>query len=354
MIGFQATSYSVNDFRNWNTGGELTLNPKFQRRSVWPVNAKSYLIDTIIKGKPVPKIFIRQNIDLKTKRTIRDVVDGQQRLRAIIEFLEDGFRISKIHSGEYGGKLYSQLSEDVQTDILNYQLSVDILIGIDDADVLDIFKRLNARAYILNRPEKLNAEYSGDFKETVHLLAKDYYSFWENNKIFSDQSILRMKEVELVSELLIAMNEGMKNIKDIKKYYKDWDAQFAHREISIERFNKIITLISEIFGQNLAKSRFKRPQLFYSLFCSLYHLQYKLPLLEASQKKIVRNDLGKVRIAVNEIEKMIRVSQKDPAAVFSAQQRKFLVAASAATSEPKMREIKAQFICSKIVSYLSH
>ena len=52
-------------------------------------------MDSIVREKPIPKIFIRQDIDPKTKTTVREVVDGQQRLRTIFSFLQDGFKINK-------------------------------------------------------------------------------------------------------------------------------------------------------------------------------------------------------------------------------------------------------------------
>jgi uncharacterized protein with ParB-like and HNH nuclease domain len=75
-------------------------------------------MDTILRGKPIPKIFIRQKLNPTTKTSVREVVDGQQRLRTILSFLEDGFTISNRHNFVYGGKFFSQLDEDVQTQIL--------------------------------------------------------------------------------------------------------------------------------------------------------------------------------------------------------------------------------------------
>ena len=49
-------TYSVNDFRDWNNAGTLELAPKFQRRSVWTGKARSYLIDTILRDLPMPKV----------------------------------------------------------------------------------------------------------------------------------------------------------------------------------------------------------------------------------------------------------------------------------------------------------
>ncbi|MBS3115477.1 DUF262 domain-containing protein, partial [Candidatus Woesearchaeota archaeon] len=97
MKNFDSRTYNIEDFREWSERGQLILNPKFQRRQVWTPSAKSFLIDTILRGDPIPKIFIRQNIDPSTKKSIREVVDGQQRLRTILDFIKDGFVISKIH-----------------------------------------------------------------------------------------------------------------------------------------------------------------------------------------------------------------------------------------------------------------
>src|SRR5690348_724350 len=75
------TQYRVADFVGWQSNGILELNPNFQRRSVWKKGAKSYLIDTIIRGLPMPIIFLRDiPADLRTFQPKRGVVDGQQRL----------------------------------------------------------------------------------------------------------------------------------------------------------------------------------------------------------------------------------------------------------------------------------
>jgi hypothetical protein len=67
MKSFDSRVYSINDFVEWDKNGQLELNPVFQRRAVWNDKAKSYLMDTIIRGKPIPKIFIRQKINVSKK-----------------------------------------------------------------------------------------------------------------------------------------------------------------------------------------------------------------------------------------------------------------------------------------------
>src|SRR4051812_49027619 len=67
MKNYDSRTYSINDFIEWDRQKQLELNPLFQRRSIWSEKAKSYLIDTIIRGKPIPKIFIRQRTNVTTK-----------------------------------------------------------------------------------------------------------------------------------------------------------------------------------------------------------------------------------------------------------------------------------------------
>ena len=143
MKSFDSRAYSINDFVEWDKQGQLELNPSFQRRQVWSDKAKSYLMDTILRGKPIPKIFIRQRINVTTKKSLREVVDGQQRLRSILSFIKDGFEVSKRQNKACGGCRFSQLPEDIQSQVLSYELSVDLLINLPDSEVLDIFGRLN-------------------------------------------------------------------------------------------------------------------------------------------------------------------------------------------------------------------
>ena len=77
--------YRISDFVEWHKEKRLNLNPDFQRGSVWSPGARTFLIDTILRQLPVPKVYLRTNIDVATKKTVREVVDGQQRMRAILD-----------------------------------------------------------------------------------------------------------------------------------------------------------------------------------------------------------------------------------------------------------------------------
>jgi len=127
------TQYKVSDFLNWYKAGLLILSPKFQRRSVWRPGAKSYLLDTIVRGYPIPIIFLREKkTDLKTLEHKREVVDGQQRIRTMLSFIapsslgdkfepaRDAFQIKKVHNKQLAGRDFGQLPEEIRQSILDY------------------------------------------------------------------------------------------------------------------------------------------------------------------------------------------------------------------------------------------
>lgn len=306
MKNFDSRTYSVNDFREWDSRGELLLQPKFQRRSVWSDKARSYLIDSIIRGKPIPKLFIRQDINPKTKKTVREVVDGQQRLRTILSFLKDGFKLSKTHSSELGGLFYSEMPDDTQTAVLKYELSVDLLLDAPDKEVLDIFARLNSYAVKLNSQELRNASYFGEFKTLAYTLGFEYVTFWTENKIFSDSQLLRMGEVELVSDLMVALIDGIKSRKAIDSYYKKYDDDFKDKKRVGQEFRAVMDAIGEMGTGTIASSPFKSPVLFYSLFSAIHHHLYGQKGLDAARKPFKIAQYPRVWNALEAVDSIIK------------------------------------------------
>jgi hypothetical protein len=71
--------------------GRLNLAPEFQRNSVWPRRAKAYLIDTMLADRPMPIFFLERHASAQTGEAALTVIDGQQRLRAILDFIANGF-----------------------------------------------------------------------------------------------------------------------------------------------------------------------------------------------------------------------------------------------------------------------
>ena len=150
--------FRISDFIEWRKQKQVDLNPNFQRGSVWSPAARTFLIDTILRQLPIPKVYLRTKINVTTKITVREVVDGQQRMRAILDFADDGFTLSK-RAGEFVGLKYSTMSPEQQEIFLSYAIAVDQLVNASDTDVLEVFARLNSYTVTLNPPEKRHAKY---------------------------------------------------------------------------------------------------------------------------------------------------------------------------------------------------
>lgn len=341
MKSYDSRTYSINDFVEWDAQKKLELNPKFQRRPVWTPKAKSFLMDTILRGKPIPKVFIRQKINVTTQTSIREVVDGQQRLRTILSYVKDGFAVSKRQNSEHGGKVFSQLGEDVQAQVLAYEVSVDLLINLPDAEILDIFSRLNSYAVVLNEQEKLNADHFSPFKVLADRVGHKYNSYWTAQGILTSNQIMRMLEVNLVADLLIALLEGIKSKKQVKKFYDQYETNFDHDvEVLEDHFDRVITAIGEIYPEGLSNTEFRRPHLFYSLFVAVAHRLHPVPnlppppLLGYSTPQVARNGLERVEVIFADPDDMF----------LTREEQGFIQDSRRATTDEKVRVQRSVFL----------
>jgi len=348
MKNFDSRTYSISDFLEWHRRGQLELNAKFQRRNVWNDKARSFLMDTIIRGKPIPKLFIRQQLDPRTKESTRDVVDGQQRLRTILGYLNDAFPISILHNEKFGGILFSQLDQvdpAIQTSILSYELSVDLLINLPDSEILDIFSRLNSHAVPLNEQEKLNAHYFGTFKLLADELAHMYNDYWTNNRIISPSHILRMDDVALVADLLIVMIDGIQSRKQIPQLYKKYENQFeVDPRVLKKRFGEIIQKIDETFEGKIEESEFSRVSLFYSLFAVYYHLLYGIQDAPMVPNGFLWNP-HRLRNKLERIELLI----KEEMPPWESEDRQFLTDSKKSTTDLATRRRRFTYILSALL-----
>jgi len=342
MKSYDSRTYSINDFVEWDKAGQLELNPRFQRRPVWTEKAKSYLMDTILRGKPIPKIFIRQRINVSTKTSTRDVVDGQQRLRTILSFIKDGFVVSKRQNPDHGGLHFSQLPEEVQANVLAYEVSVDLLINLPDPEVLDIFSRLNSYAVILNEQEKINADHFGPFKVLADEIGRRYYDYWSDQGILTDKQILRMQEVNLVADLLIAMLVGIKSKKQIKKYYDLFEANYEIDSDKLSaQFDSVILRISQIYPEGLSDTEFRRPHVFYSLFTAVAHTIFGLPGLGAGLGALAVYGVESSR---NNLERVQEIFDEDNFSTLTKEEIQFLQDSRRATTDEKVRIRRTNYL----------
>jgi hypothetical protein len=259
-ISVTKTIYTVTDFVAWQREGHLNLRPYFQRGNVWTPKAKSFLIDTLLRGYSIPIIYLQNKPDRHTLTNVRLVVDGQQRLRTILSYVaptiltdysdRDSFSILRSHNAEYAGLPFDALPSIAQDRILQTELSVHVLPpSLSDAHLLQLFARLNSTGERLNDQELRNAEFHGVFKTLAYNLSYEQLERWLEWSIFPARSIAQMRDVELMSELMIgtlrgAQNKSKKQIDDIYRFYDD---DFAKSDEVVSRVRDTFNALEEIY-----------------------------------------------------------------------------------------------------------
>ena len=332
----------------------LELSPDFQRRSVWSQNAKSYLIDTVIRGRPIPKILITQKlIGTRQKRT---VVDGQQRLRAILEFYNGDFKISKAHNDEYAGCTYEMLPEEITNDFLKYELGVDLLFDMSDEFILDVFARINTYTVSLNTQEKRNAKYIGYFKQYAYKYGLKYVRYFIDGKILTKSQVTRMAEAELTAELFVSLMEGIQTNKNTEQFYKKYEDEIGNLENSSKKFDKIMSYIGEIYPvDDISKTNWSRVHLFYTLFTVIGHCLYGLSGPKAEFRVGIKpQHVGKLRIILNEISlKYDEYTDRSFKGEMPSGYNKFIDFSRRRTTDTAARIGRVNFVCKTIKAKIS-
>ena len=160
----------------------LAANPEYQRGEVWSEPQKKKLIDSVLRGYPLPVIYlhhIQRDVD-GMRRDDLEIIDGQQRIGAIHAFREGAFRLFDPILDEaqarfpiflreqpclWGRKAFESMTEDLQTRFLRTEMPVAIITTEDTHEVRDLFVRLQS-GLPLNPQERRDAQ-PGDFNHFV-------------------------------------------------------------------------------------------------------------------------------------------------------------------------------------------
>lgn len=263
----RTTTKDVALLRQLYDDGQLDLAAEFQRYSVWPRPAKAYLIDTILANRPIPQLFIQRYTSAQTGRPNYRVIDGQQRLRAVFEYLDDRFALGKSSGKRLEKRKFSDLPQSLKDRILDYDFVVDELSGYSDRDVKDLFVRMNKFVVRLSPQELRHAREEGAFYDFVERLGA--WDIWREKRIFTPRQMARMRSVEFSAELAILLIEGPQDKKAaIDLYYGEYQREFKDGPIVEKQLTACFDWLQEALPQ-LDKSRFRKPVDLYSLVGAL-------------------------------------------------------------------------------------
>jgi hypothetical protein len=164
--------------------GKLFVNRRYQRKLVWTLEEKQKLIESIQKKYPIPAILIAEREDYPGTY---EIIDGLQRLHAIISFIETAFptlsgaRFAIQHFptakqvADEGG--FSPIASETYLtqrevgDVLNYNLATSYMRGATEAEINDVFDRINTYGHRLSDQERRQAGVQNEFSNMVRSVA---------------------------------------------------------------------------------------------------------------------------------------------------------------------------------------
>lgn len=273
------SQFTVAEYVKQMRTGDIKVNKNYQRSSaVWPPAARSYLIDTILHGYPIPKLSLYQKTDLKSRTTTKEIVDGQQRSQAIRDFFENSLRISG-HS-TFKGKTFEQLEPEHQERFLAYAINADVFAAATEEEIREVFRRINSYNVPLNAAERRHAKFQGEFKWFVVKLCEDHSQSLKDLGIFSEQQLGRMNDAALFSEVCRTLVYGVDHASEpkLEALYKDFDKEFDVADDLSAAINTAMRLLLE--WDDLHGSPLYKPYNVYSLMTAIGHIARRFPALQ--------------------------------------------------------------------------
>ncbi|MGL5082680.1 MAG: DUF262 domain-containing protein [Microcoleaceae cyanobacterium] len=168
---------------------KLLVNRRYQRKLVWTQTEKVKLVDSILKGYPIPLILLASRPQVH-ESGVYEIMDGMQRFNAIFTFIENIFplddgRYFDIQHFSYAKELLEkgliqkidshqpQLSLAECARIIDYQLAVTTYPAATEEEITDVFGRINSNGKQLSFQERRQAGVVTPFSETVRKIASE-------------------------------------------------------------------------------------------------------------------------------------------------------------------------------------
>lgn len=183
---------------------DINPNPTYQRSEVWKTDQKQLLIDSVLRRIDIPKIYLRGTPGGKFEF---EVIDGQQRMRALWEYLSSTFALSdEAEQIQIGDKVfdvsdltYADLPSKVKLErIHKYTLDVVIVQEATEDEIADLFYRLNNGTPL--KPAEVRNAIPGEMTKTIRTLATHKYfqsASFANRRYAYDQVAAQTMMLEL-------------------------------------------------------------------------------------------------------------------------------------------------------------
>jgi hypothetical protein len=188
--------------------------PDWQREEVWGTGKKQKLIDSVLRGWKLPKFYLLKTSDSPEEF---EVLDGQQRLSAIWEFMDNELELSGESSTEFGGATYEDLPDKISDAFDDYEIDFDEITDATEEDQKEFFQRLQD-GLPLTSSEKLNS---------IHSKLRDYCVRLAKHRFFTEVTTVSSKRYayfDICAKVTALEIEGIDSgtrYDDVKKVFNE-------------------------------------------------------------------------------------------------------------------------------------
>jgi len=348
-----SNSLKVIDLYNKIDSGLLDTSPDIQRKLVWKKQHKYAFIQTILLNYPFPEVYIASaEMDVEKLQAKEIVVDGQQRLNAIVDYIK-GINDFK---NQNKVKPFDDLEIDEKREFLNYSVTVKDLKHLGMDVISEVFQRINSTDYSLNSNEILNAKFGGgEFAIFCKQLADIEYQvseestdvlvnpasreiitkFFKDNSIFSDNDIKRMFDSQYIMLISTTILEGkyFGRSSRINHYLEKYNLEFSNYNQVLDLILKSINAIKRL---NLSSGSY-----WYNK-ANLFTL-----IIELSKIDVSKIDFEKLERALFDLESKVDLyfnGDEEELKLLSADEAKFFEVSRQGSHELPSREHRGRVI----------
>lgn len=250
----QSSDWTISALRDKLERGQLDLQPKFQREYVWSLKPElpSRLIESLLLEIPIPPIYFG-----KVGEGRLEMIDGQQRLTTLVNFVSNKFPLRKLHRmASLNHKFFKDLSKEQQEKILDTPIRSIVIDAASNTELrYEVFERLNRGSMNLNEQELRNCVYRGPFNDLLAELEDDLY--WRKAK-GGDLPEGRFKEREMILRFFAFANRLSNYTGSLKRFLNEYMGQYAPRDTQALKshatsFRQTMQNIYAVFGEESAR-----------------------------------------------------------------------------------------------------
>ena len=236
------TNPTIADIYQLIDEGKLILRPEFQRKFVWTHEHQEAFIDTILNGLPFPEIYVCEGeVDVQKLRTTRLVIDGQQRLTTIRNYIEgkNEHPLVKIPT-------YQSLSQENKQEFLGYQVVMRDLGKVDEETTREIFRRINLTKFKLDDIEIHNAIYDGHFIRAAKTILDNIGL--EKYGVLRESEFTRMADLHFILLVMATLENGgyFAQDREVEPMVATYNDEYPNKDHIIALLIKTFATINDL------------------------------------------------------------------------------------------------------------